>query len=103
VTCGFNTAHFIAQTQQHLNTKFPDRWLGRGGPVSWPRRSPDLNPLDFFLWGHLKEIVYRDPPTGMEDLKAKFRAAEATIDADMLQRVQASTPRRAVACRRMRG
>jgi hypothetical protein len=65
-------AHFSAQTQQHLNTQFPDRWLGIGGPVSWPERSPDLNPLDFFLWGHLKEIVYRDPPTDVEHLTAKF-------------------------------
>jgi hypothetical protein len=42
-------AHFSAQTQQHLNTQFPDRWLGRGGPVSRPARSPDLNPLDSFF------------------------------------------------------
>jgi hypothetical protein len=66
-------------------------------------RSPDLNPLDFYLWRHLKEIVYRDPPTDMEDLTAKFHAAVATIDAHMLRRVQASVPRRAVACRRMHG
>lgn len=25
----------------------------------WPLRSRDLNPLDFFLWGYLKEIVLR--------------------------------------------
>jgi hypothetical protein len=37
----------------------------------------------------------------MEDLTAKFHAAVATIDADMLRRVQASVQRRAVACRRM--
>jgi hypothetical protein len=92
-------ANFRAQTHQHLNTKFPDRWLGSGGPVSWPTRSPDLNPLDFFLWGHLKEIVDRDP-TDMGDLTAGFHAAVATIDADMLRRVKVSIPRRAVACRR---
>jgi hypothetical protein len=96
-------AYFSAQTRQQLNTQFPDRWLGRGGSVSWPVRSPDRNPLDFFLWGHLKEIVCRDPPTDMEDLIEKFRAAVATIDADMLQRVQASITLCAVACRRMHG
>jgi hypothetical protein len=37
--------HFSPQTKEHLNTQFPDRWLGRGGPV----RSLDLNPLDLFL------------------------------------------------------
>jgi hypothetical protein len=39
----------------------------------------------------------------MAELTAKFHTAVATIDADMLRRVQASIPRRAVACRRMRG
>jgi hypothetical protein len=39
----------------------------------------------------------------MEDLTATFYAAVATIDADMLGRVQASTPRRAVACWPMHG
>jgi hypothetical protein len=63
-------AHFSAQTQQHLNTQFPDRWLGYGGPVSWPARLPDLNPLDFFLWGHLKEIDSRNLLTDMENLRA---------------------------------
>jgi hypothetical protein len=32
--CDEAPAHFSAQTQQHLNTHFPDRWLGRGSPVS---------------------------------------------------------------------
>ena len=24
----------------------------------WPARSPDLTPLDYFLWGYVKEMVY---------------------------------------------
>ena len=35
--------------------------IGQGGPVPWPARSPDLNPLDFWLWGHLKAMVYAAP------------------------------------------
>ena len=31
------------------------RWIfkkiGREGPTPWPPRSPDITPLDFFLWG----------------------------------------------------
>ncbi|EZA48610.1 hypothetical protein X777_13623, partial [Ooceraea biroi] len=41
-----------------LNESFPDRWTGRGGRISWPARSPDLTPLDLFLWGHLKNEVF---------------------------------------------
>ena len=33
---------------------FLERWIGRGGPAAWPPRSPDINPLDFFLWGYVK-------------------------------------------------
>ncbi|GBM90080.1 hypothetical protein AVEN_220365-1 [Araneus ventricosus] len=29
---------------------------------------PDLNPCDFFLWGHLKDTVYRKNPTTIADL-----------------------------------
>lgn len=29
------------------------------GPA-WPPRSPDLNPFNFYLWGHMKSLVYED-------------------------------------------
>ena len=41
-----------------LHQRFPNKWIGRQGPTQWPARSPDLNPLDFYLWGHLKAIVH---------------------------------------------
>ncbi|KAJ4449979.1 hypothetical protein ANN_01386 [Periplaneta americana] len=28
--------------------------------VQWPTRSPDLSPLDFFLWGTVKDSVYQN-------------------------------------------
>jgi hypothetical protein len=42
--------HNSRLTQQVLNTWNPHKWIGRGGPVAWPPRSPDLTPVDFFLW-----------------------------------------------------
>ena len=52
-------AHSTRIVRDWLDQRFPGRWIGRGGPVSWPLRSPDLNPLDFFLWGHVEgEVVY---------------------------------------------
>ncbi|XP_066595419.1 uncharacterized protein [Prorops nasuta] len=45
-------AHFHISASIKLHERFPDRWMGRGGPIAWPPRSPDLNPLDYFLWGH---------------------------------------------------
>jgi len=43
--------HFSCFVTDVLNERFPDGWIGRGGPIPWPPRSPDLSPLDFFLWG----------------------------------------------------
>jgi len=37
----------------YLNESFPNRWLGHIGPVAWPPRSPDLTPLDYYLWKHV--------------------------------------------------
>ena len=50
--------HFSCFETDVLNERFPDAWTGRGGPIPWQPRSPDLSPLDFFLWGYIKNTVY---------------------------------------------
>ncbi|KAK3881581.1 hypothetical protein Pcinc_013963 [Petrolisthes cinctipes] len=50
--------HFARDTRDFINVMYPDKWIGRGGPIAWPPKSPDLTPLDFYLWGHLKSRVY---------------------------------------------
>jgi len=44
--------------REYLIESFPNRLLGRGGPVAWQPRSPDLTPFDYYLWGHMKTLVY---------------------------------------------
>ena len=39
----------------------------------WPPHSPDLTPLDFFLWGYLKAKVYVTPPANLDDLEMRIR------------------------------
>ena len=50
--------HYTRHVREYLNESFPKRWLGRGGPVAWPPRSPDHTPLDYYLSGHKKTLVY---------------------------------------------
>ena len=38
-----------------MNKILDENWVGRGGPVAWPPRSPDLTSADYFLWGFVKE------------------------------------------------
>jgi hypothetical protein len=37
--------------------------------VGWPARSPDLSICDFFLWGYLKEKVFKHRPHTQPELK----------------------------------
>ena len=43
--------HWGLQVCAFLKGKYLECWIGRGGPAAWPPRSPDINSLDFFLWG----------------------------------------------------
>ena len=45
--------HFWVDVRNHLNAVFPGHWIGRGGPIPWPARSLDLNPLHYFVWEYL--------------------------------------------------
>ena len=72
---------------------------------SWPARSPDLNPLDFHLWGHLKSIVYATSIEHAEILRNRigqgFRQIRETPG--MIERVARSMTRRVQACLQMQG
>jgi hypothetical protein len=59
------------QIRDCLDATFPNRWLGRDGPIAWPPRSPDITPLHFFLWGYVKDKVYATKVTGVEGLKTR--------------------------------
>ena len=51
--------------------------LSRGGPVAWPLRSPDLTLLDYYLWGHMKMLVYETKVESRAALRDRiFAAAE---------------------------
>jgi hypothetical protein len=51
-------SHFGRAVTEFLKEHYEGRWIVRGGQVAWPAQSPDLNPLDFFLWGCMKSRVY---------------------------------------------
>jgi hypothetical protein len=69
-----------------LNNRHGDKWIGLKGPVFWPPRSPDLTPLDFFLWGYLKQVVYATPVNDEAHLKAKIIQAAANIPEAMVRK-----------------
>ncbi|GFU06994.1 transposable element Tc3 transposase [Trichonephila clavipes] len=56
------TCHTARATIDLLKDTFGDRLILRFGPVNWPTKSCDLTPLDFFLWGYVKSLVYPEKP-----------------------------------------
>ncbi|GFV00495.1 uncharacterized protein TNCV_3644731 [Trichonephila clavipes] len=60
------TCHTARATIDLLKGTFGDRRISRFGPVNWPPRSCDLTPLDYFLWGYLKSLVYAHKPQMLE-------------------------------------
>jgi hypothetical protein len=52
-------AYFSLLACRFLIQKFPGQCIGRGGPFAWFPCSHDLNPLDLYLWDHLKLLCIR--------------------------------------------
>ncbi|GFW96492.1 transposase [Trichonephila clavipes] len=67
------TCHTARATIDLLKDLFGDRLISRFGPVNWPPRSCDLTPLDYFLWGYVKSLVYADKPQALDHLEDNIR------------------------------
>lgn len=93
-------AHFTLAVREYLTATYGDRWIGRGGPRAWPPRSPDLTPLDFAVWGHLKSLVYETPVQNEMDLIARIVAAADNLRTmpGVFQRMRISGRRRCGIC-----
>jgi hypothetical protein len=57
------TPHYANVVKDYLNETFEPRLIGQGvtkeNDINWPARSPDLTRCDFFLWGVIKDNVYK--------------------------------------------
>lgn len=78
--------HILRGVQQVLRATFTDaRVISRCFPTAWPPRSPDLTPCDFWLWGFLKDQVYREHPATMAHLKDAIIRHVRGISVDLLR------------------
>lgn len=81
--------HTQSKTIDILREKFSGRVISRNGDINFPPRSCDLSPVDYFLWGYLKDEVYKrrsTRPGTIEQLKTKIREAIASITPEMCQK-----------------
>lgn len=72
-------AHTTNRIRDWINSKYPNRWIGRNGPFLWPARSPHLTPLDFFLWGTMKDLMYSTEVNTRDELISRINEAGNNI------------------------
>ena len=75
--------HVGSSVKYLLSQQFDDRIISRHFPFPWPARSPDLTPIDFWLWGFMKSKVYQFHPQTVSDLKDSIRTAIREISVAM--------------------
>lgn len=79
------TAHTARETVDLLRENFSNNVISRRGDIHWPARSPDLTPLDFWMWGALKHRVYSTPIRDVQHLEQRVRQEINAISAEERQ------------------
>jgi hypothetical protein len=77
--------HWALTVREFLDDTYKNHWCGLDGPVPWLANSPDLKPPDFFVWGYVKSLVYRQRPQNEDDLQQNITSAFAQITLEMLR------------------
>lgn len=96
-------AHYSRRVREILDERFPDKWIGRGGPIVWPARSPDFNVLDYFVWGYVKAAVEHIRDGTQNEVREEIVAAFQTITPDMAHRATRQISRRVELCLQVQG
>ncbi|GFY32411.1 putative LOC100569746 [Trichonephila clavipes] len=81
------TCHTARATIGLLKDTFGDCLISRFGPVNWPPRSCDLTPLDYFVRGYVKSLVYADKRQTLDHLEDNICRVIADIRPQMLEKV----------------
>lgn len=67
------TPHTAKRVIKWLRDHFDERVISRLMDHPWAPHSPDLNPLDFFLWGHLKDKMSGEQFETLDELKNRVQ------------------------------
>ena len=89
------SCHTANETMDMLRGFFGNKIISKN---LWPPRSPDLTSPDFFLWGYLKDRVYKGNPHSLHELKNEISHSIAEITPETLRKVSRNMRRRVELC-----
>lgn len=92
-------AHRSRHTVEFLNSNVPEFIE----PHNWPPNSPDLNPVDYSIWGALQQRVYRERIVNVEHLKRVIIRCWTEISQELINGAIDQWARRIDAVIRARG
>jgi len=92
-------AHQVGDTVEFLSRNTPDFI----SPLPWPPNSPDLNPVDYDVWGMLQQRVYRSRIGDVDHLKHRLIEEWRCFDQNITDRAVRQWRVRLHACVRANG
>ena len=100
-TFGFNRMATQPKLLSVLCPVLEDRIISRRADIVWAPRSYNLTPLDYYLWGAIKDKCYADKAETIDALKHNIREALGeiqlhTIDKNWTDRVGYCKPSRGI-------
>ena len=87
-------AHGAQSMMEFCKANFPTTW----GKELWPSNLPDLNPMDFSIWGILESRACSTKHTTIEGLKKSLQQAWDTITKNELSSIIKNFSKRLRAC-----
>lgn len=96
------TCHTSRESLKNIKKTFKNRVISKD---LWPPRSPDLTPLDYFLFGYLKNKIFKNLPHTMDDLKQSIVEVISNINMDksMLEKIFRNMIKRVDLCKKESG
>ena len=88
------TPHISGAVLTWLRSTFGDRFISYRTNHVWPLHSPDLNQLDFFLLGYLKDKVYSPRHENLQDPKTAIRREVFRIKVGICEKLRQKALRR---------
>ena len=91
----------VISSKYVLSDIFQDRLIGKVFTISWPPYSPDLTPIDFWLWPKLKAIIFSKRHkllTSVRGLKLAMMHAFRRLQSENFAHVVPSVLRRMSSC-----
>jgi len=99
----FSSTTGLLRTFRVKHARYSSKWMGRGGSIHSPARSPDLNVLDYFVWGHVKDVIEHKHDGHEDEIRETILAAFNAITPEIAHRATRNIARRVDFCLRERG